>query len=245
MKKIPNSIVIIFLLCSPIFASQDATKILAPSTTYNVAQTVKWINDDVFVVGRWDGTISVFREPIGNDESGPVIIQAFTTPGRKAIEMLQKVGKTYLVSSNTSRSMAVWSIHNDILVLDSILQYNAKLGTANASTDLLIGGKLWLVVGHANGFVSEWVYQGDEFKLVREVDVRTSSAPANPFSLYNIRGVVPFKNDLVILASEDGDISLFRVSTGEILIRQRYNQDAKRGINSISYDGEGSVSFLV
>lgn len=236
MKIFSYASVIMLLLSSPLLAVQEPTIIPTPSTTYNLAQVVEWINDDVFAVGRWDGTISVFREPVSINEYGPVIIQAFTTPGRKGVEMLQKIGKAFVVSSNSSRSMAVWRIHDNMLTLEDILPYDPKLGTVNASTDLLIDGKLCFVAGHANGYVSHWAYDGEEFKLIKVVDVRTSSSPANPFNLYNIRGVVPYKKDLVILASEDGDISIYKVSTGEVLVRKRYNHVAKRGINSISYE---------
>ncbi len=235
MKKIFCSIVFVFLLKSTIFADQEVIKIANPSVTYNRAQVVEWIDNDIFTIGRWDGTISVFREPKGK-EYGPIIIQALTVPANKGIEMLQKIGKALVVSSNNSRSMAVWRIHKNILILKNILQYDSNLGTVNASTDLIIDGKLWLIVGHANGYVSQWLYENEEFKFVKHVNVRTNSEPANPFNLYNIRSVVPFKNDLVILGSEDGDISIYKVSTGDVLIRKRYNQDAKRGINSMSYD---------
>ena len=31
--------------------------------TFNLAQVLDWIGEGVFAVGRWDGTISVFRVP--------------------------------------------------------------------------------------------------------------------------------------------------------------------------------------
>jgi WD40 repeat protein len=236
MKKCMYVAFILCLLNLPVFAGQGSINIPAPLTTYNLAQTVKWINDDIFAVGRWDGTISLFREPNGAREYGPVIIQSFTTPGRKGIEMLQKIGKTFVVSSNNSRSMAVWKIHDNILILEDILQYDQKLGTANAGAGLFIDEKLQFIAGHENGYISQWEYDGDVFKNIRVVNVRTNAAPANPFNLYNIRSVVAFQKDLVILASEDGDLSIYKVSSGEVLKRKRYNDAAKRGINSISYE---------
>ncbi len=228
-------ILMLIFMCNINFVHADGEgKIPLPVTTYNQAQVVEWLNNDVFAVGRWDGSISLFREP-QDGEYGPVIMQALISPSSKPIEMLQRIDDNTLISSNDDKTMVVWEIDNGILKQNKVVKYEQSLGVMNSSMGLNVDGKMWMVAGHANGFVSIWHYTEGEFFYNKSVNVRSESAPANPYGLYNIRSVVHYKDDIVILASEDGDITLFQVTTGKVLLRKRYNEKARRGINSVYY----------
>src|ERR1700722_10540978 len=76
-----------------------AQSIKPAGTTYNRAQVLDWINDTTFAIGRWDGSITVFRTPT-NGEYGPVIIQAAAAPSGHGIEMLSAMDGATLVTSD-------------------------------------------------------------------------------------------------------------------------------------------------
>jgi len=60
------AVVLAFVLAAPGpgFADQRSAQSVKPAgVTFNLAQVLDWIGEGVFAVGRWDGTISVFRVP--------------------------------------------------------------------------------------------------------------------------------------------------------------------------------------
>jgi hypothetical protein len=59
--------------------ARGAQSIQPAGTTVAFAQTMSWLDKTHFVVGRWDGTISIFRIPNPN-EFGPVVTQAMALP---------------------------------------------------------------------------------------------------------------------------------------------------------------------
>ena len=216
----------------------DSGNIPSPATTYNRAQVTEWLNDNIFVVGRWDGSISVFREPEKEGEYGPVILQALIAPSSRGIEMLQRIDDKTLISSNDDKSMVVWKIDKGILVKNKVIDYSQDLGVINSGISLELNKKTWVVAGHASGSISIWYYEEGNLLFKKSVNVRSDMPPANPFNIYNIRSIVHYKDDIVILASEDGDVTFFQVTSGKVLSRTRYNKNAKRGINSAYYNGE-------
>ena len=67
------AVVLAFVLAAPGpgLADQRSVQSVKPAgVTFNLAQVLDWIGEGVFAVGRWDGTISVFRVP-GPNEFGP------------------------------------------------------------------------------------------------------------------------------------------------------------------------------
>ena len=92
---------------SQLYARDFRRRALILRTTYNRAQVLDWINDTTFAIGRWDGSITIFRTPT-NGEYGPVIIQAAAAPSGHGIEMLSAMDGATLVTSDGSDRLALW-----------------------------------------------------------------------------------------------------------------------------------------
>lgn len=208
-----------------------------PKTTYNRAQTLEWISDTHLVVGRWDGTVTTFREPLNDSEYGRVLVQATMTPSAKGIEMMSLVSNQLVITSNGRSSIAIWAISQNLLNLYVIVEYPEALGVANSATTLPGMHKL-VAIGHETGHVSVWTIDGKRVNYLHAVDVRTPSTPSNPWKPYNVRGLVPFSDRAVITDSEDGNITILDLLDKKVLVRKRYNPDAKRGINNMSKEGD-------
>ena len=106
-------------------------------TTYSRAQSADWLDENRFVVGRWDGTISVFRQKSGGNEFGPVLVQPLSAPSRKAVELVAKVNEELFITSNDSSSLVVWRLtesgyKGDAVCYDS--QYGAAVSAAMVTT---------------------------------------------------------------------------------------------------------------
>ena len=149
-------------------------------------------------------------------------------------------------SSNDDGSIAVWSSASRTwmdLQQSTTLQYDPAWGVANSADSLATGSKLFLVAGHANGFVSLWSgnLDGTGLKLLRGVDVRNPN-PTNPWGLHNIRGVSVIlwtnTNGYIVTGSEDGYLCVLQLPDGAILSQTVYNLGAQRGINSVAAFGQ-------
>jgi len=237
MKKVfqlfVEAIVIFIVTCS-ISSADEFSK---PATTFNRAQVVEWISESMVAVGRWDGTITIFREPKSSSEYGMVITNALVTPSFKGVEMLYSINDEIIISSNDQYSIAVWLKGDKGFGLKEIIPYSNTFGIANSATT--IGNKSRIItVGHANGYLSIWGLKASKLNFLRSVDLRTPSAPSNPWKLHNIRGVVAITNKSVIAGSEDGDLTIVDVDLGIVKFRKRYNPIAKRGINSLAISGK-------
>jgi WD40 repeat protein len=199
-----------------------------------------WIGDATFVVGRWDGTISIFRIP-KSGEFGPIVVQAMAGPSGHGIEMIITIDDRMIVSSDGSDRLAVWKrkSNTENFAPAESLAYDAQAGSANSATLLEVNGQLYLVTGHENGYILIWRQTSTkEFELANTVDVHSANPIPSPFILRNVRGLVVWRGDHVIAGSEDGDIVGLRVPDGREVFRVRYNQTAQRGINSLSLLGD-------
>ncbi|GAA0239923.1 hypothetical protein LNAOJCKE_3191 [Methylorubrum aminovorans] len=208
--------------------------------TVNFAQTLDWIGDDVFAVGRWDGTISVFRVPEAK-EYGPVILQAMSTPAGRGIEMLAAVGNSAFVTSDGAQSLALWRrpAAGTPFKLAASLGYDPSIGTANSGLAFESNGVGYLISGHESGHVLVWRRMADDdYQLAATVDVRSPEAPSNPWGLRNVRGLVRWQSDRLIAGSEDGDLVAITIPEGREIFRHRYNAKAQRGINGLSAVGD-------
>lgn len=219
--------------------------IIADGTTYSMAQEAAWIDQQHFAVGRWDGSLSIFTFN-QSQTVGPLITAAVSSPSSEGVQMITWLAPSVFASSNDDGSMIVWSSPSgswkDLQQL-SVLSYNSTFGDANSGTALNIGNKLYLIAGHANGYVTIWSgkLDGTGLALVTSVNVQ-SSHPVNPWNLYNVRGVAPIvwneTNGYVVTGSEDGDLCVIEIPSGAILSRTVYNPTAQRGINSIATLGQ-------
>src|SRR6478752_9661347 len=104
------AVVLAFVLAAPGpgFADQRSAQSVKPAgVTFNLAQVLDWIGEGVFAVGRWDGTISVFRVP-GPNEFGPMILQAMSTPSGRGIEMLAVADDLRFFTSDGPNRLTLW-----------------------------------------------------------------------------------------------------------------------------------------
>jgi len=210
--------------------------------TYSMAQEAAWLDAEHFAVGRWDGSLSIFRFNPGRS-AGPLITTTASSPSSEGVQMITWLTPRSFASSNDAGSIVVWRSAPGrtwaALQQAAMLGYDASFGAANSGDAFVLGSSLYLVAGHANGYLTIWAgaADGTDLQFVRSVDVR-SARPVNPWNLHNVRGVALIQNAgataLLITGSEDGDLCVVRVPDGTVVSRTVYNPAAQRGINSIA-----------
>jgi hypothetical protein len=170
--------------------------ITSDGATYSMAQEITWIDQDSFAVGRWDGSLSIFAyNPSAS--LGPLITTSASSPSMEGVQMVQWLAHKVFASLNDEGTMLVWKSANgtwkDLKQVD-VLSYEPSLGVTNSADSFRIGAVLYLVAGHANGFVTIWSGKpnGADLERVATVDVR-SAKPVNPWGLHNVRGVACFQ----------------------------------------------------
>jgi hypothetical protein len=218
--------------------------ITAEGVTFDMAQAAAWVDYEHFAVGRWDGSLTVFRfsDP---RERGPLIAVAASTPSAEGVQMIAWVAPRVFATSNDDGTVAVWRPNEvwDRLELVNQLHYDPVWGSAVSGDAFAHEGGVCLAVGHSNGFVSFWCGDaaGTGLTLASVSDVR-SDQPANPWGLQHVRGIAVLERDgaptRVVTGSENGDVCVLRVPDGQLLARHRYNQAARRGINAVAVSGD-------
>lgn len=96
-------------------------------------------------------------------------------------------------SSNDESSIIVWSSPAQNwtdLEAAAPLKYDPSLGVANSGDAIVLNNRVYLAVGHANGFISFWSgsEDGTGLELYKAVNLRNPKL-TNPWGLHNIRGV--------------------------------------------------------
>ena len=160
--------------------------------------------------------------------------------------MITWLAQGVFASSNDEGSMIVWSSPSgtwkDLQQLQT-LNYNSTFGDANSGSCFGLGSTLYLIAGHANGYVTIWsgTVNGTNWSLLTSVNVQNSH-PTNPWNLHNVRGVSEIfstgTTGYVVTGSEDGYLSILEIPSGKILSQTVYNPNAQRGINSIATFGQ-------
>jgi len=214
-------------------------------TTYSMAQEAAWLDAAHFAVGRWDGSLSIFNfNP--SRTNGPVITQAVSSPAAEGIQMIVWLAPGVFVTSNDDASLVVWRSASRTwqdLQAPQPLLFDKTLGVANSGDSFAVGDALFLVVGHANGYLSIWRGAPDasDLTLLKTVDVR-SQHPVNPWGLHNVRGVCALLSTdargYIVSGSEDGNLCVVSVPDGQIVSTTVYNPTAERGINSVAVLGQ-------
>jgi hypothetical protein len=216
--------------------------IRSAGTTYTMAQEAAFLDDRHYAVGRWDGTLSVFVFT-DSPTQGPLIAKAVNSPAHEGVQMIVPLGSpaSAFASSNDEKSVLIWAGKDagwGDLTVAATLAFDPALGVANSGATVTSNGKPCLAVGHANGFVSIW--RQADWTLTATIDARAAK-PLNPWGLHNIRGVVMLElgdgQGYVATGSEDGNLTVIRVSDGAILSATPYNPSAQRGINSVAAAG--------
>jgi hypothetical protein len=219
--------------------SAQPSELKPASTEFGRAQMVDWIDSETFVVGRWDGSVSVFRTQ-RSGEWTPVLLQTQTAAGGAGVELVVALDESTILYSNGENELALWG-RTGKGAFDAPLPvgYDVTYGVANSATQFNYLGDDLVVTGHANGFALVWKRDHQSLTLLRAVDLKSADPIPSPYPLKNIRGLAAWKGDLVLSGSEDGDIVAFSVTTGNERFRQRYSANAQRGINAISeIDGQ-------
>lgn len=156
----------------------------------------------------------------------------------EGIQMITAISPTLFVTSNDDFSLLLWSFDTQ-LVQVALLYFNSSFGVANSGIAFDIKQDKYLVVGHSNGYVTTWTTaSNNSVQYLQSIDVRSSN-PVNPWDLHNIRGLslvnhVDKNFKYVITGSEDGNLCIIQIPTGNLLSCTVYNPNAKRGINSIA-----------
>jgi WD40 repeat protein len=213
-------------------------------TTYVMAQTSCWLDEDNFIVGRWDGSLSIFDKTT-SVYNGAKITVANSVPADEGVQMVAYVSANKFISSNDKDSMVVWTSTDpdwqDVSITQT-LQYEASFGIANCACILEIDGNLLLISGHESGYILIWkgTLEGENFELFSSVDL-TSENPTNPWNLQNIRAIQTYGDQYVVTGSENGLICVVEIPSGDIISQIVYNPDAERGINSISLFEESLI----
>ena len=127
-------------------------------TTFTMAQEATALDDEHFAVGRWDGSLEIYRFAVDFDR-GPLIRKAVNCPGQEGVQMILPIDRKSFLSSDDESSMALWvsEIPGDWTTLNSrrLLGYDSAWGVVNSAALATVRGSArWVVAGHAAGFIS-------------------------------------------------------------------------------------------
>lgn len=217
----------------PTAVGAQAISVTKTSETFSRAQVTAWVPGAQIAVARWDGTLTIFREP-HEGEFGPVLTQVLAVPTLAPVEALIPISSVLFATSNGSASLALWKLTQGVFKLAGTFAYDSSLGVAESGAVLTAGSQRFLVSGHAGGSIVVWRIDRDSLRLVRTVSLRSSQPVPSPYQLWNIRGIVAWGDGKIVTGSEDGDVVLYDVVNDRTLTRRRYNPTAKRGINSLA-----------
>lgn len=219
-------------------------------TTYQMAQSLAWLDSRHFAVGRWDGSMSIF-EFTTTRTTGPVISKSVNSPSFQGVRMLTPLAGGLLVSSNDGGSVALWSSPGQgwsNLRPARTISYDRALGVATSGCAVRTarseaGTAETLVIGHQTGHLSVWDCRPERHDLVflRSVDLR-NPRPVNPWGLHDINAIDIATADSgtavrVVTGSEDGCLCVVDVPSGRIVSRTVFNPKARRGINDLGVRG--------
>ncbi|GHH65299.1 hypothetical protein GCM10017673_09150 [Streptosporangium violaceochromogenes] len=222
-----------------------ALPITPNGTTYEMAQTLSWLDSEHFAVGRWDGSMTIFRFT-ASDVAGPLISEAVNSPAFQGVRMLTPLGNRAIVTSNDEGSIVLWvsptGRWSDLRPARTHA-YDRALGVATGGRGVSAGSPGSLVVGHSTGHLSVWTYHPGRQRLtfLRSVDIR-NPAPVNPWGLHDVYSVETATDSAtlarVVTGSEDGYVCVVEIPSGRILSQTVFNPRAQRGINHLSVRGD-------
>jgi len=215
--------------------------IASAGTTYTSAQEANWIDRDYFAVGRWDGSLTLFKFTEAT-LSGPMVAKAVNSPAQEGLQMITALGDGAFVTSNDAASALVWAAGKadwSDLHEAGRLVFDPSLGVANSGAVMTVGESRFLAMGHAEGWLSIWRQTArTAWEHMSAVNVR-SPKPTNPFNMFNVRSVAVLVSDqscaFVLTGSEDGNLTVIRLPDGVIVNAVVYNPEAQRGINSLAF----------
>jgi len=214
------------------------------ATTFALAQTIVPLSDGQFAVGRWDGSLQLWDLPSSGSLRGLKLRSVSLLPSRAGVQMVVKLDGELLLSGQDQGSLALWSLGSDGVTLRSVVEFPSQLGEATSGALVQLGAQKVIVVGHESGFVSLWRQTRWSLSFLGQTDVRSPSPRLGPVPIHHIRAVVPWKDGLALLGSEDGDVTQLRLRLvghgvdAVVIHRARYSPTAQRGINGLSLVGD-------
>lgn len=234
-NPIPLAVAVAWLQTIPCFGQtppnvSSSVGLKSVGQTFNMAQSAAWLAKDRFCIGRWDGSITVFRPAKTPTEFGPVLVNVLATPARQGIQLVAPVPGGRLVASNDEASLALWNDPESDTAVATVLRYDNKYGVAVSAAC----ADKYLVTGHSEGYILLWDVSDEAVTFRQAQSIRSPDPIKWQFQSWHIRGIAFWRPDVCVTGSEDGDICLVSVPELNVLARQRYNPAAQRGINAIS-----------
>ncbi|HEX7705618.1 MAG TPA: radical SAM protein [Thermoanaerobaculia bacterium] len=190
------------------------------------ASSAIWIDERTTAIARLDGCLVIAREEDGKAD----LWQVSRTNG--PLEMIVSISSDVLVTSYGDAALAIWWHDAGNYVLDSIVPYASTWGPA--CSGLYLPDREVLVTGHRTGLVCFWRLRQNSFIPQRSVSMCSPAPVAAESPISDVRAVARWRECSIVTGSEDGDLCLVNIDTGAITHRQRYNEDARCGINSVA-----------
>ncbi|MBK3568982.1 WD40 repeat domain-containing protein [Streptomyces sp. MBT62] len=226
-------------------SSRSPLPIETSGTTYDMAQSLAWLDSRHFAVGRWDGSMSIFEFTVSRS-TGPVLCRNVNSPAYQGVRTVAPLPGASLVTSNDDGSIALWSSASGLwsdLRLTETPRFDRALGVATSALAVRSGGTVGsLVTGHASGHLSVWSYapQRPRLTFLRSVDLR-NPAPVNPWGLHDINAIDAVTDSRtvarVVTGSEDGYLCVVEIPSGRVLSQTVFNPRARRGVNDLGVRG--------
>ncbi|MEM7135009.1 MAG: WD40 repeat domain-containing protein [Myxococcota bacterium] len=205
--------------------------------TYAMAQQVRWLDGEHFVVGRWDGTISVFISP-DDAADDPKLVAALAMPDGAAVRMIAVQNPDTFVSSSGEDSLVIWRKVSATEFSPEVVEYPAGHGFAVSGLFVSRDGEDHFITGHENGDLLIWSTTPDgRLSLVRTVDLRMKDPidyMHDEEPLRHIRGLASWRDGIVIAGGEDGGLHQVRLSDGAVLSQRLFNRRARLGVNDLA-----------
>lgn len=223
----------LYLLILCFYSSAHA--LLEPLTeVFCLAQTALWLNDTTLAVGKWDGTLTIF-----NFNETLTLAQVLTPPHKEGVTAIEKLDHDCFISSDGPSTLAFWiKEKKEGYRLHASYCFDETYGSIDSALFHKAAATPQLITGHSNGYLLIWSYLNHTLHLENVIDLRSNQPIDSPYPLLNIRKIVPWKNGIVITGSEEGDLCMVDCNSCQLLYRQRYNPNAKRGINDLAISND-------
>jgi hypothetical protein len=226
------------------------------------AQTANWIQQDVIFVGYWGGLFLLHTLEYSSGK--PVITNTLTLsrpttapPPQDPIceeELLLKPGwgmhlpqHRLLLTCDSQHGIDLWKFEEtdqDKNTLFQAPEYSSTLKIPRHLKSVTAGfafpaqpNEIWL--GHSTGWVSCWNIAGEEWQLIQDFNLRRDQASSHS-SLpipehYDVRALDAAGPNLLLIAKEDGVLSLIDTQGKTVLAQHPYDVTAPLGNNHLAY----------
>lgn len=160
--------------------------------TYSAVQSVDWLDENRFVVARWDGTVNIFQRA-SDEVAAPLVEEVVVLPSHAVPKVVFGLGSHRFLTSNDQGSFALW-VEEERGFQSTILPYDARWGEVVSGDSR----NEELVLGHVNGYVTFWSVRQERPVLLKAVDVRSPSPLVLEPQIWHVRGVKFVAGDRVV-----------------------------------------------